>query len=347
MSCVRLSAATRSRSTTLDKDVVEWLLEENNPSIKYLTLTRLLGKSPRSKEAAEARKRIPEWEPVRKTFAKQKRNGGWDDSRTWYLPKYKSTVWQLLILSQTGIDPAIPRVRKMCEYAFRFQMPSGAFYSGMAPNPRDDWARLAGCLNGNVIAALSRLGWARDQRIRKAVDHLLTFQESDGGWGCRSFGYHCRDNHSCFMGTICALDGLIECSEHTRRKDVSRAIRSACEFLLMHRFYKADHHGWKTITSEYLKLQAPWMVGYNILRGLQAVTRAGIVDDERMKDALQLLLAKRNSKGRWTREGLWPSTTYSSFGRVGAEDKWITLNALLVLRRTRGLTRVMSQRTTL
>jgi len=319
----------------LDNRVVEWLLQEDNPSVRCLTLTSLLGVSPRTKEAGETRAKIPQWEPVRKILAKQKRNGGWDDGRTWYLPKYKSTVWQLLILSQTGIDPILPPVRKMCEYAFRFQAPSGGFYSGMAGKLEDDWARLAGCLNGNVIAALCRLGWGHDRRIRKAVGHLLSFQEPDGGWGCRSFGYHRRDKHSCFMGTACALDGLIEYSEHIRGEGVDRAIASACEFLLMHRLYKADHHRWKIIRSDYPKLRAPWLVGYNILRGLRAVTRAGIVNDDRMRDALELLVAKRNSRGRWIREAPWPSATYSSFGRAGADDKWVTLNALLVLKKSR------------
>lgn len=317
--------------TELDSGVSEWLLEEQNPCVRYLTLTELDGMSPRSKAALEARSKISGWAPVRRILDKQKRNGCWDDGETWYLPKYKSTVWQLLILSQTGIDPAFPSVRRMCEYAFRFQAPSGTFYSGMAPNPEDDWARLAGCLNGNVIAALCRLGWERDPRIKKAIDHLLSFQEHDQGWSCRSCGYHARDKHSCFMGTICALDSLIEYSRHVRRKDVDRAIASACEFLLMHRPYKADHHGWKIIRSDFTELGAPWLVGYNILRGLRALTRAGVTSDERMKDAVTLLLAKRNSRGRWAREVPWPSATYSTFGRVGAEDKWVTLNVLLVL----------------
>jgi hypothetical protein len=202
----------------------------------------------------------------------------------------------------------------------------------MAADFEFDWASLAGCLDGNVIAALSRLGQAHDPKIRKATDYLMSFQEPDGGWGCRSFGYHKRDKHSCFMGTICALDGLIEYSQRVHTKKVDRAVKDACEFLLTHRLYKADHHGWKVIRREYTKLWAPWLVGYNILRGLRAVTRGGIVNDERMEDALRLLVAKRNSRGRWIRETPWPSTTYSSFGRVGAEDKWVTLNALLVLR---------------
>jgi hypothetical protein len=311
--------------------VVEWLLEESNPSISFLTRAQLLDISPRRRQAASVRNKIPEWEPVKKILGKQKRNGGWDIGRTWYLPKYKSTVWQLLILSQTGINPNLPPIRKMCEYAFRFQTASGGFYSGMVSS-EDDWARVAGCLNGNVIAALCRLGYANDVRVRRAVKHLLSFQELDAGWGCRSFGYHKHDIHSCFMGSICALDGLIEYVRQVRSKKVERAIRNACEFLLMHRLYKADHHGWRIIRDDYMKLRAPWLVSYDILRGLRAIVRAGIVDDERTKDAVELLNSKRNSRGRWVREAPWPSTACVSLGSVGAEDKWVTLNALLVLK---------------
>jgi hypothetical protein len=300
-------AKTRKRawSQAVEKEVVAWLIEEDNPSIHYLTLTQLLGVFPKSPATIDTREKIPNWPPVRRILEHQNNDGGWDRGKTWYLPKYKSTVWQLIVLSQTGIDPRLPEIRRMCDYSFRFQMPTGGFVSGMVDDPEEDWGRLAGCLNGNVIAALCRLGLGKDQ-------------------------------HSCFMGTICALDALIECSLSFRDTGVNEAKMKACEFLLMHRLLRADHHDWKFIRPEWAQLRAPWMVNYNLLRILRAITRAGIMNDPRMEEGIEILRSKRHKNGRWRREVSWPSSAYSSFGRAGKDDKWITLNALLVLKAVAG-----------
>jgi hypothetical protein len=58
---------------------------------------------------------------------------------------------------------------------------------------------------------------------------------------------------------------------------------------------------------------------------------AGIQDDIRMKEARKIVLDKRLPNGRWLRETRWPSGTYSSFGTIGREDKWITLTAMRVM----------------
>ena len=319
-----------SETRRVEKHVLEWLLEEENPSIRYLTLTRLLGRLGNERGVVTSRRAIPEWKPIRKILAHQRRNGSWDVGKTWYLPKYKSTLWQLILLSQTGIDSRLPAVRKMCEYSFRFQDEDGAFISGTDVETEVDWGRLAGCLNGNVVASLCRLGWGRDRRVSRAARHLASFQEADGGWGCRTFGYHRKDKHSCFMGSICALEGLVEYSRNDNVNGLEEAVSRGCEFLLMHRLYKADHHGWKVIRSDYPKLRAPWLVGYNILRGLYVLTSAGITRDERMADALDLLDTKRGKDGRWPREAPFPSASYASFGSCGRPDKWSTLYALQI-----------------
>jgi hypothetical protein len=324
----RISIGHRERQ---NDTTIGWLLEPENPCVRFLTLTNLLGRSSREREASESRKAIPQWPGVTRILSKQRSDGGWDEGSSWYFPKYKSTVWQLIILSQTGIDPSCPAIKRMCEYSFRFQSASGAFVADRSKCESSDWASRAGCLNGNVIAALCRLGFGTDKRLAKAVDHLLSRQEQDGGWGCRSFGYHARDRHSCFMGSICALDALNEYGLRRHGNRLSEAIDSACEFLLMHRLFRADHHSFEPINSDWTRLRAPYLVSYDILRGLRALRMAGVDNDTRMKEALDIVIGKRSANGRWLRESRWPSRTYYRFGKIGQEDKWVTLVAMQVL----------------
>jgi hypothetical protein len=70
---------------------------------------------------------------------------------------------------------------------------------------------------------------------------------------------------------------------------MKRAAEKGAEFLLMHRLLKADHHGYKVINQNWLKLSFPWFYGYNILRGLTVLIKLDYVDDERLVDALKFL----------------------------------------------------------
>jgi len=136
------------------------------------------------------------------------------------------------------------------------------------------------------------------------------------------------------MGAVCALDGLNEFSRNAASPKIRESVALACEYILMHRLFKADHHGWKTINKDWLLLRAPYLWNYDIVRGLLALRNAGIDDDPRMKDALTVLKSKKTRSGRWIREKNWMGNSYSTFGRRGREDKWITLNALRALNRT-------------
>jgi hypothetical protein len=49
----------------LKSDPVEWLLERDNPPVRYLTLTEILDRPPDDPEVAEAREAAWEWPPAR------------------------------------------------------------------------------------------------------------------------------------------------------------------------------------------------------------------------------------------------------------------------------------------
>ena len=158
------------------------------------------------------------------------------------------------------------------------------------------------CLTGNLCSALLRMSYKDDKRVFKALNWLVKVQNRDGGWLCPYWKAHIKDTHSCFYGTICPLEAFSEVAEEKRTPEIKQAIEQSAEFLLMHRLFKADHHSYRVINNAWLRLSFPWFYSYNVLRGLSVLTRLGYVDDERLTDAVKLLLQKRGSDGRWLLE---------------------------------------------
>jgi hypothetical protein len=209
---------------------------------------------------------------------------------------------------------------------------------GKAPPPFEEWApgeireSEMSCLTGNVCASLIRMGYAEDPRVRRALQWLVDIQNRDGGWLCPYWKAHIRDKHGCFMGTITPLDALAECPEGLRTPEMREAADRGAEFLLMHRLYRADHHGFSVINESWLKLGFPQFF-YDILRGLDVVTRLGYSGDERISDALGVLLGKQGGDGRWVLESTPSGRMHVNLERRGEPSKWVTLNALRVIKR--------------
>jgi hypothetical protein len=340
--------------------VVEWLLEPENPSVRFFTLRDLLVRPEDDPQVQAAREAITQSRTVQRVFSKQLPGGHWGDPATPYLPKYKATYWTVMLLGHLGLTREDPGVQRAVEYLFAFQQPGGGFAEtgtegarrkhhnetqrqrerGKAP-PEEasficDYVHQAtlSCLTGNMVAALCRLGYDDDPRLSRAGDWLLSIQRGDGGWLCPYWKAHVRDKHSCFHGTICALEGLGEVAPARRSTDVRGAIQRAAEFLLMHRLYRSDHHEWKVINPRWLRLAFPWFADYSVLRGLWVLTRLGI-RDRRMEDALEWLQQARLPDGRWPLESTPYGRMHANLGRKGQPSKWTTLKALQVLENTR------------
>jgi len=343
----------------LSDSPVGWLLEKENPSVRYFTLRDLLDRRETDSELQDARAAIPSSTIMKKLFSKQKREGYWEDPRSPYVPKYKSTYWQIMILGQLGMNKSDERARKACEFILRLQLSEGGFsaYTARQALEKYEWMRSRtalkenlqpepqawteslvrehqySCLTGNVTAAFLRMGYGGDSRITNALNWLVEIQNTDGGWLCPYWKAHIRDTHGCFYGTICPLEAFSEIPEPLRSALMHHAIEKAAEFMLMHRLYKADHHGYRVINQQWLKFTFPWFYGYNILRGLTVLTKLGYVNDERLVDAAKVLVRKRRSDGTWVLEGAPTGRMQTNIEAVGKPSKWITLNALRVMKR--------------
>ena len=80
---------------------------------------------------------------------------------------------------------------------------------------------------------------------------------------------------------------------------MKQTIKRGTEFVLMHRLFKADHHNYKIIKKSWLKFGFPWFYNYNILRGLDILTKLGYTRDKRLNDAVKVLLKKKHYHYRY------------------------------------------------
>ena len=339
-----------------DRHVLDWLLDAENPSVRALTLRGLLGRPPDDPEVVAARAAISGWKPVERIFARQATQGHWGDPESPYLPKYQATYWTVMLLAELGLTREDERAKRAAESLFRFQSPGGGFAEcgevgarrrcaevaarrkAKGKEPPDEEAFVAdhlhqatlSCLTGNVLAAFLRMGFAKDPRLARAVDWLLEIQNQDGGWLCPYWKAHVHDRHSCFFGTIAPLEALSELPRDRRSPAIEKAADRAAEFLLRHRLYQADHHGFRVIDPRWLTLSFPFSYNYTVLRGLSALGRLGI-DDRRMEDARRVLREKRTQDGKWLLEGTPAGRMQTTLEKKGLPSKWITLACLRAL----------------
>lgn len=61
---------------------LDWLLEDDNPSIRYSTLIDLLDKSKTDSEVIEAKNKIMESKLVSQVLSKQKKEGYWENLKS-------------------------------------------------------------------------------------------------------------------------------------------------------------------------------------------------------------------------------------------------------------------------
>ena len=98
-------------------DSIDWLLEEDNPSVRFFTLVDILDKPPENREVVKAKQNIMKDGVVPKILAKQKEGGYWEKAEDFYIrTKFKGTVWQMIILAELGADGKDEKIQKTCEF---------------------------------------------------------------------------------------------------------------------------------------------------------------------------------------------------------------------------------------
>ena len=299
------------------RQIIDWLLE-GDVSIQYQVWRDLLGvdkKKLQDSIVAEG------W--GKKILSMRHINGRWGDR--FYQPKWTSTHYTLLDLRNLNLPSKNEIVKETIELVLQNdKAEDGGIRLGPSTTQHSDV-----CVNGMFLNYASYFKMS-EIKLQSIVDSILAEIMPDGGFNCRTTRSGAK--HSSLHSTISVLEGFTEFQRAGftyREEEISDAIKTGIEFILMHRLFLSDRTG-QIIDKNFFKLTYPCRWRYDILRAMDYFQYAGINWDNRMTEALTYLNKKQNKDGTWNLQAAHAGQVHFVMEEAGKPSKWNTLRMLRI-----------------
>jgi hypothetical protein len=307
----------------VSKDVVSWLLEPEDPSLRYRTMVELLDKSSDNPEAIACKRQIAESVPVKDLLNKMHSDGYWLQKN----PRkgkmlgagveygaFGTTHYCLSYLAELGMDRTNAQVAKAAERYLSLQKEDGDFLLHFS------------CLLGLNIRTFIMLGYKDDSRVKKSIDLLLNTERPDGGYLCDAHEgkYKTKPVKSCVRGSVKALLAFSYLPEYWEHERIRKLVDY---FLLRDGIFKRTNLK-EFVNKDMQRNSFPIIWRANVFEILLALSKMGYGRDSRLERAWDVLDAKADENGRYVLD--WtPEQCPWKVGKRNQPNKWITFYAHL------------------
>ncbi|MDO9546848.1 MAG: hypothetical protein Q7J07_08905 [Pelolinea sp.] len=307
-----------NKTTSIPQETITWLLNSRTPSIRYLTLTSLLHKPADDVEVQAVRTEIPTSKPVSAIFSRQDPEGFWVNSRHYYSPKYRSSHWTMLLLTELAVPPETPALQRGADF----------MRETLVKDKRLDYHQEKSpgfyCLWGNWLRYQLYCGRFEDAAVQKVIEMVCRDIHRSGA--CRYNG-----DLPCSWAVIRELNGLALIPKNQRSPEVEGAIRRGIEFVVEeHDLVAADYPVIEKIHPLWFSLSFPLFYHTDILFTLRVLKELDALDHPNAVSALKWLKDKQTKKGIWTGGSPFKSRTRPFLAEPDTPNHWITLLAATV-----------------
>jgi hypothetical protein len=328
----------------LSEKTLSWLLEPNDPGVRYLAMRDLLDLPADDPDLVAARETAHRDGPIASVLDAMEEGGYWVKPGAGYNPKYRSTVWAIILLAQLGASADMDaRIRRACDYLLDHALTeNGQFSSSGTPSGTID------CLQGNLLVSLQDLGF-EDPRMEAAFEWMARSVTGEGVApmedkkaplryyaGKYGPGFVCGANNklACAWGGVKVMLAFGLLPQTRRTPLIERAIKRGVDFLFsVDPAGAAYPSGWSDNPSRnWWKFGFPVFYVTDLLQNVESLVRLGYGEDPRLANALEVIRSKADRDGRWALEYDYAGKTWVDFGVKKQANKWVTLRAGWVLK---------------
>jgi hypothetical protein len=329
----------------LKSETLDWLLSSEIGGVKYLALRKLTALAGDSLEMEAARQDAYRQGPIAVILDNMEEAGYWCKKGAGYNPKYRGTVWSIMLLAQLGAQAQKDaRIAKACAYLLDHALTgNGQFSINGSPSGTLD------CLQGNLCAALLDLGYD-DPRLEAAFEWMARTVTGESLAGAHTedkkahlhyYAYKCgpqfacgaNANKPCAWGAVKVMLAFSKLSVERRTPLIDHAMQQGIDFLFSRDLGVADY----PTPREAKPSRDWWLFGFpifyitDLLQNVEVLASLGYGGDPRLARALKIIEDKQDAQGRWALDFDYNGKTWTDFGPKKQPNPWVTIRAAKVL----------------
>lgn len=283
-----------------ENTVIQWLLEDTDPAVKYRAQTELLDIKKDSQEAKLTHKVLLSSVCVKSAMS------------LFDIGKDYSDAHALSALAEYGLTRTDIDIDRYVDRLI------------VNTNFRD------GCGKGFLLRNLVALGYAKHPAVKKELPLVLATRQSDGGFPCISKNPKINKpnvpHKSCFQMTTSYL--LLTAEMFKKGLDCPQTKGIVSYFLGRDVLYRHDDLSRVVIKEMGSTFHPPVATRIGLHMILCALSTLGKGNDTGCKRAWERLDSRRGDNGKYIIDGSL-TKPYIKTGKPGKVDKWVTFYALL------------------
>jgi len=308
---------------SIPENVLHWLVEKENPSIRYRTMKEILNTPSTDEKMTETYQLVLQSSSVQKIKKSMHLEGYWTIKKKdgkvigegVEYATFNTTHYVLGFLAELGLTREEPWVELAADRYLSLQASDENFYNYLS------------CLMGLNLRTFAKLGFGEDPRVKKSLALLESYIRYDNGYLCDLHEGKTKRGRlvkSCYRGSVKALFGLSEFPQVWHKpfvKDLVNYFRKR-EVL----FRTTDQK--KLVRKDANLTHFPFTYYAGLIDVLYSLSKMGYGSDKRVRRAWEILEDHKTEEGMYILD--WkPNNRYIDPGKRNQPNKWITFYSYL------------------